>query len=268
MRPRDDGREPMRRIGWRRHAPVDHDAPLVLSGVSVTFGGVRAVREVSATCTGPVTGIVGPNGAGKTTMLNVISGIVRPRTGTVRLGRLDLTRAPAHAHARIGIARSFQTPVLVPALTVRENLATVPAGGDFPFDRVVAMIGLRRWLRVEVGALPYGARKLLDVGRALLTGPRILLCDEPLSGLDDAERDHMVALLREIADGGVRLVVIEHDVPRIRRLADQLIVMNLGSKIADGPPAEVLGRNEVIAAFIGSGGGGADEPSGPVGPEV
>lgn len=259
---------PRVRIGWRRRGPVDHDAPLVLSDVNVTFGGVRAVRDVSATCTGPVTGIVGPNGAGKTTVLNVISGIVRPRAGTVRLGRLDLTRAPAHAHAGIGIARSFQTPVLVPALTVRENLATVPARGDFPLDRVVTMIGLHRWLDVDVGALPYGARKLLDVGRALLTGPHLLLCDEPLSGLDDAERDRMVALLRDIADGGVRLVVIEHDVPRIRRLADQLVVMNLGAKIADGPPERVLGRAEVIAAFIGSGGGRADGPPGRAGTEV
>lgn len=233
---------------------------LTLENLSVRFGGVHAVQDVGFTCAGGVTGIVGPNGAGKTTVLNAVSGFVTPFGGRVRLGEHDVTRQPAHVRVRAGVARSFQTPVLAPQLTVRENLE---AGGradvpdHFSARVLIADLGLAEWMDRHVGALPYGARKLLDIARALRTGPRLLLCDEPLSGLDDGQRDQMVAILSAIAGRGVRLVVVEHDVPRIRGLADQLVVMNLGAKIADGAPDDVLADDAVVEAFLGSAEGGA-----------
>ncbi len=226
---------------------------LVLSNVCLSFGGARAIDDLSFSFDSGVLGIVGPNGAGKSSILNVLSGFIRPQTGSVRYGERELLRVPAFSRSRMSIGRTFQDPVHAEAMTVRENLFSgLPAWRLTEEQReMLALLDLEHWYSRDVGALPYGVRKLLDIGRALIRGPRLLLCDEPLSGLDEAERNQMEHTLTRIAAGGVSLIVVEHDVARIRRLAHRIIAVETGRKIADGTPGEVLADPAVIAAFTG-----------------
>ncbi|HEX6501128.1 MAG TPA: ATP-binding cassette domain-containing protein [Micromonosporaceae bacterium] len=230
------------------------DSRLVLRDVTVRFGGNTALDAVTLTADAPVTGIVGPNGAGKTTLLNVVAGFVRPQTGSVRLGTRELGDLAPHRRARAGVGRTFQHPVLVPMLTVAESLRLAARrGGDgMTVTDVVDLLGLGPWLDRDAHVLPYGVRKAVDIGRALVGGPRVLLCDEPLSGLDDAARDVTVQVLRTVARRGVRLVVIEHDLARIAALAQCLVVLDAGQVVTVGEPADVLADERVRAAYTGT----------------
>jgi ABC-type branched-subunit amino acid transport system ATPase component len=231
----------------------DEGSPaLIVRGVSVAFGGTKAIDDLSFTFDSGTLGIVGPNGAGKSTILNVLSGFIRPNSGSILYDNRELLRKPAYSRSSLSIGRTFQDPVHAEAMTVRENLfsgRTSTMTDDAA--QLLTLLNLEQWFDRDVGGLPYGVRKLLDNGRALVKVPHLLLCDEPLSGLDEDERNHMEETLSRIALGGVSLIVVEHDVARIRRLADRIIAVETGRIIADGAPDHVLADPAVIAAFTG-----------------
>jgi branched-chain amino acid transport system ATP-binding protein len=227
---------------------------LELVEVDVRFGGTHAADAVSLRLDRPVTGIVGPNGAGKTTLLNVMTGLQAPDRGQVRLDGRDIGHLSTARRAGLGIGRSFQHPTLVPMMTVAENLTVGISrrAARQALSHFGELLGLGPWLRREVHVLPYGVRKLLDLGRALVAEPTWLLCDEPLAGLDEPARDGMLDVLGRIAGSGVRLVLVEHDLPRVTRLADWLVVLDLGRKLAEGPPREALADPAVKSAYSGT----------------
>lgn len=231
---------------------------LVLDSVSVTFGAVGAVADVSLDLSARIVGVVGPNGAGKSTLLDGISGLAEMKGGRVR-GSIryrghELRQAPPERRAALGIGRSFQHPLLVPMLTVEEHLrmALGEPGTEAAVDETAEVLGLSKWMDREIGELPYGVRKLLDIGRALATRPRLLLCDEPLSGLDESAREAMVDTLAGVAANGTAIMVVEHDFPRLVRLADEVVVMEFGRLIARGTPAEIAADEDVRGVFLGS----------------
>lgn len=231
---------------------------LVLEDVSVYFGAVAAVADVSLSLSAPIVGIVGPNGAGKSTLLDGVSGLAEMKGGRVR-GSIryrghELRQTSPETRSALGIGRSFQHPLLVPTLTVEEHLrVSVGEGGPVAdVDGVADVLGLRRWMVREIGELPYGVRKLLDIGRALATRPRLLLCDEPLSGLDESARESMIETLADVAATGTAIMVVEHDFPRLMRLADEVVVMDFGRPIGRGRPEEIATNEDIRRVFLGS----------------
>lgn len=231
---------------------------LVLDSVSVTFGAVTAVSDVSLDLSARVVGIVGPNGAGKSTLLDGVSGLAEMKggrtAGSIRYRGHELRRTSPEKRAAFGIGRSFQHPLLVPMLTVEEHLR-ISVGEDNAapdVEGIAEILGLQRWMGREIGELPYGVRKLLDIGRALATRPRLLLCDEPLSGLDERSRDSMIATLADVATAGTAIMVVEHDFPRLVRLADEMVVMDFGKPIGRGRPEEIAADENIRSVFLGS----------------
>lgn len=241
--------------GARRGPP---SVELVLDDVSVTFGAVTAVANVSLELSTRIVGIVGPNGAGKSTLLDGVSGLAEMKggrvTGSIRYRGYELRRTSPEARAALGIGRSFQHPLLVPMLTVEEHLRVSVGQGDAAADvgAIADTLGLRRWMGREIGELPYGVRKLLDIGRALAGRPQLLLCDEPLSGLDENAREAMVETLGAVADAGTAIMVVEHDFPRLVRLADEVVVMDFGQPIGHGSPEEIAANEDIRSVFLGS----------------
>jgi ABC-type branched-subunit amino acid transport system ATPase component len=248
---------------------------LSVEGVSVDFGGIHALRDVSFELeTSSVVGLIGPNGAGKSTLLNCISGITRPTRGRVRLGETVLSGMSSAAVARQGMGRVFQHPELVAELSVQDNLLiachlSLDYGLAsellrFPNVRdqerkaaekvaaVLAKLGIADSAEARVGSLPYGHRKLVDLGRALLMDISFLLLDEPIAGLNDSEisrlREILLGLRREF---GLGILVVEHNMPFVSGLCDRLVVLDLGQLIANGPPTEVLGDARVMSSYLG-----------------
>jgi ABC-type branched-subunit amino acid transport system ATPase component len=248
---------------------------LAIEDVSVDFGGIHALRDVTFGLeTGSIVGLIGPNGAGKSTLLNCISGITRPTRGRVRLGDTVLSAMSSAAIARQGIGRVFQHPELVAELSVHDNLLiachlslryglasellrlpNVRQQEGSAAERVTAVLarlGIADSAEARVGSLPYGHRKLVDLGRALLMDISFLLLDEPIAGLNDGE----IARLREILLGlrrefGLGILVVEHNMPFVSGLCDRLVVLDLGQLIANGPPAQVLGDARVMSSYLG-----------------
>jgi ABC-type branched-subunit amino acid transport system ATPase component len=248
---------------------------LAIENVSVDFGGIHALRDVTFGLeTGSIVGLIGPNGAGKSTLLNCISGITRPTRGRVRLGDTVLSAMSSAAIARQGIGRVFQHPELVAELSVHDNLLiachlslryglfgellrlpNVRQQEGSAAERVagvLARLGIADSAEARVGSLPYGHRKLIDLGRALLMDISFLLLDEPIAGLNDGE----IARLREILLGlrrefGLGILVVEHNMPFVSGLCDRLVVLDLGQLIANGPPAQVLGDARVMSSYLG-----------------
>lgn len=245
-------------------------AVLELADVRVHFGGVRAVDGIDLTArAGLVHGIVGPNGSGKTTLVNTISGLQRPTGGRVVLGGRDLTGSPAHAFARAGVARTFQTIKLLPTLTVRENVLLgadlLAAGTGRSRVRATAAAADEALERLDVGhladrephELSYGTRRRVEIARALAGRPTLLLLDEPLAGMNRAERGEVAAVIRRLGDEGLTQFVIEHDLRTLVGVCDHLFVMNFGRLIASGPPRETAAGREVREAYLGRSSDGA-----------
>ncbi len=229
------------------------NAELRLDDVGVSFGGVHAVDGVSVTFGKSRCAIVGPNGAGKTTLLNAICGFASLSRGAVYLNGREVSGESVARRAKLALGRSFQHPTIVPSLTVRENLEVCAGRASRQeVDRVCDLLGVEAWLERPASALPYGIRKLIDVGRGLLIGSSWLVCDEPLSGLDGPARDAMMATLGMIVqERGVSLLVVEHDVTRVAAFAEQLVVLDFGRVLADGEPSTVLNLPAVQAAYYG-----------------
>ena len=234
---------------------------LQLSHLSKSFGGLKAVQDVSLTVPeGSLTALIGPNGAGKTTLFALMSGFVRPDTGTVRLAGVDITGQAPHVNARLGMTRTFQIVQPFAAQTVRENIA-VGAHLKEPNRRaalalatdVAARVGLLSQLDKPAADLTVAGRKRLELARALATQPRLLLLDEVLAGLNPQEIAEMIPVVRGIADGGVTVLMIEHVMQAVMNLAEHVWVLAQGQLIAEGSPAHVTADERVIEAYLGHG---------------
>jgi ABC-type branched-subunit amino acid transport system ATPase component/branched-subunit amino acid ABC-type transport system permease component len=252
---------------------------LDVDGVSVQFGGVRVLRDVSLTVQpGEVVGLIGPNGAGKTTMIDTISGFTRPRSGDVRLDETSLVGNGPSRVARAGVARSFQSLELFDDMSVLDNLRTASEPRDnlsfltdlvYPRKRplsqivqaVIAEFHLAEWLDKPPTDLPYGRRRLVAIARAVATEPSILCLDEPAAGLDEHERVELSDLLGRLSrDWGMGVLLIEHDTDLVMRTCDRIYVLNFGEQLASGTPEEIRNNPDVIAAYLGDGQGEDGQP--------
>jgi branched-chain amino acid transport system ATP-binding protein len=220
------------------------------------FGGLRVFQKISFTLpAGGLLGVIGPNGAGKTTLINVITGRQPASEGHVRLDGREITNQPAHAITRLGLARSFQQTNTFKSVSVAENIAralrfsnrSAPTG----LDRMLVDFGLTPRLHEISDKLPYGLQKMLGLVMAFAISPKVLLLDEPAAGLERAERQHVDTFVHMVRETGTSVLIVEHDMDLIRRLCPRILVLDAGVLLADGPPAEVLARPDVIAAYLG-----------------
>jgi branched-chain amino acid transport system ATP-binding protein len=249
---------------------------LHLEGITKTFEGLTALSEVGFQVTqGHIKALIGPNGAGKTTLLNVISGLLKPDTGHIFLDNIDLTRKRPHDITDLGIARTFQLIRLFTAndATVLDNvmlgahrrlkpgvLEALFLGGrlrkrnahlEEDALKTLEFVGLGWASSYLPSALSFGNQRLVEMARALMAQPKILLLDEPASGLNDAEVEIFAGLLREIRSGGTTILLIEHNMKLVMEIADDIVVLDFGKKLAEGTPSEVSRNTEVIDAYLG-----------------
>jgi len=255
---------------------VTGDTPvLTAAGLTRRFGGVTAVDQVGFTVApASIRAVIGPNGAGKTTLLDLITGFTRPDAGTVEFLGHDVLRLAPHRLPGIGLMRTFQSARLVPRLTARENVMLgahhltrarfLADGLRLPrarreqralaerADAVLDFLDLRRYADTAGADLPTGVARLLEVGRALAGAPTLLLLDEPAAGLDGTETRELAGVLRGVAAAGTAIVLIEHDVELVMAISDQVLVLDAGAVLADGPPAQVRADPAVLAAYLGA----------------
>jgi branched-chain amino acid transport system ATP-binding protein len=232
---------------------------LRLEGVTKRFGGLTAVREVTLEVgAGDLLGIIGPNGAGKTTLFNVIAGYYRPEAGRVLFEGRDITGQPPHVICQSGLTRTFQIVKPFGNLSVLDNVmigsltrVTSLRAARADAERVVETCGLAAYATARAKALSIGFRKRLEVARALATRPRLLLLDEVMAGLNPTELAAMVDLIRGLHADGLTLVVIEHIMAAMMRLAQRIAVLHHGELIAEGPPTRVASDRRVIDAYLG-----------------
>jgi branched-chain amino acid transport system ATP-binding protein len=232
---------------------------LALDAVTKRFGGLTAVREVSLRAApGEIVGIIGPNGAGKTTLFNVISGFYAPDEGRVLLDGRDVSRVPAHQICALGLCRTFQIVKPFGNLSVEDNvmigaltrLTSVSAARE-EARRVTALCRLEPFAASAARSLPIGLRKRLEVARALATRPRLLLLDEVMAGLNATELGEMITLIRSLHGDGVGLIIIEHIMAAMMRLAQRIVVLHHGEKIAEGTPESIASDRRVVDAYLG-----------------
>jgi branched-chain amino acid transport system ATP-binding protein len=224
------------------------------------FGGLRVFDNLSFHVSpGEVVGVIGPNGAGKTTLINVMCGMLPPSSGRIFLGDKEITGLPFHEVSRLGVARSFQQTNTFRSVTVEENLfrakrfGASSKGADLGIDGLLEEFGLAQHLQDPSEKLPYGLQKMLGLVMVLAARPRFLLMDEPAAGLERRERtqiDRFVEHARSTLGCGI--LIVEHDMELVRRLCPYSLVLESGRLLAEGPPAEVLSRKDVIDAYLGT----------------
>jgi ABC-type branched-subunit amino acid transport system ATPase component len=244
-------------------------------GLHKRFGGVRAVRDISLNIPhGSVFAIIGPNGAGKSTLLNLMSGLYQPDAGRMVFDGVDLVGVPAHKRVRLGLARTFQKIRLFKQLSVLGNVIAafhvhhdIPAwqyvvhGAAFARDharcRAEAMdllrfVGLEARASVLAASLAYGEQRMLELARALATSPRLLMLDEPAAGLNAAEVERLLERIRLLRERGMTVIVVEHNMDLVMKVADRVLVMDYGQYLFEGTPTEVQANPSVIAAYLGA----------------
>ena len=238
-------------------------ASLIVRDLDKSFSGLHALRSVDLDLQpGVILGLIGPNGSGKTTLLNVLSGVLAPTGGTVHLGDMSIAGWPAHRIAALGIARTFQNIRLFSQLTVLENVEVGAAlhperpGGTARRRLARAMLadlGIADIADRRAATLPYGVRRRLEIARALATRPTFLLLDEPAAGANESESDELRELIARLRRSyGLGLLVVEHDLRLIMRVADRIMVLNEGQRIAIGTADEISGNAAVREAYLGS----------------
>jgi branched-chain amino acid transport system permease protein len=225
------------------------------------FGGVKALENVTLTINkGEIVGLVGPNGSGKTTLVSILAGSLRPTSGTIRVGGRDVVGLPPHRIAHAGVARTYQIPRPFPSMTVRDNVAMAVMFGRSarPLDaareaalRPLEVVGLAHLADAYPAALNLHQRQLLEIARALAADPTVLLLDEALAGLNPVEIDNAVAVIRRVHESGVSIVIVEHLLRVVNQLATRLVVLDRGTRLADGDPRTVLADPAVVRAYLG-----------------
>jgi len=249
---------------------------LTVRGLTHRFGGLVAVDGVDMDVTkGEIHGLIGPNGSGKTTCINLISGVLRPDSGSVLLDGKELAREPMHNVAGLGLGRTFQNIRVFGRMTVLENVLVGFSRSlgysllDVLTLRVAAserrlhewamelleFVGLQQKHSTPATSLSYGEQRLVEIARAMALSPRVLLLDEPLVGMNPAEVDHVVDLFKRMRQGGLTMLLVEHKMRVVMSLCDRITVLNFGRKIAEGRPDEVRSNVEVISAYLGEGHG-------------
>ena len=253
---------------------------LRLERLHLSFGGVRALVDVSVDVReGEILSIIGPNGAGKTCILNCINGFYRPQSGDIHFEGQNITRLPSHRIARLGIARTFQNIELFSGLSVQDNLlagrhfymtgglAGSILGGVYfgkahreeveqrrVIEEVIDFLEIEAIRKQVVGTVPYGLRKRVELGRALALQPKILLMDEPMTGMNLEEKEDMARFVLDIYEERVNtIVLIEHDMGVVMDISDRVVVLDFGRKIAEGTPSEIKSDPDVIKAYLGVG---------------
>ena len=246
------------------------DEMLKVEDLCINFGGVIAADHVSLdVAPGEIVGLIGPNGAGKTTVLNLISGLLPATNGRVTLNGEDISKQPSYVRARKGIARTYQTPHMLKGATIKDNLmvgADLADGIGFlpsvfgkkgrdirpEVDKYLEMAGFQLDWDTDIGSLPYGQQKMLEIIRSLLTKPKIILVDEPAAGLNGKELEHSVKMLKYAATQmGVGVLLIEHNMGMVMSVCSKIVVLNFGKVIATGTPEEVSKNEAVIEAYLG-----------------
>ena len=234
-----------------------NEALLEAQALSKHFGGTAALKAVSfSAAAGEIVGLIGPNGAGKTTLLNLLSGVLRPSSGKVLFRGQDLSGLKTHAVARMGIARTLQTPRSFPSMTVLENVAVgslfgSKSGGNDP-QKTLDLVGLGARADSPMASLNLQERKNVELARALAMAPRVVLIDEAMSGLNPTEIEDSMRLIRRVRDEtGVAIIWVEHVVKAIMQVVERIVVLDFGEVIADGSPAEIARNGAVIEAYLG-----------------
>ena len=235
----------------------DHSPLLIIDGLVKQFGGFRALDGLSfSLAAGEILGLVGPNGSGKTTCINIVSGLYTPDGGSIHFEGRSVAGLPSHRLAHAGINRTFQIPRPFLTLTVRENVDIAIAYGRnrdtrTDTDALLSSLGLLAFADQPAAELNSARQKMLDLARALATGPRLLLVDELAAGLNPAEIEHVAAKLKELSRSGIALLVVEHLMGFIGQITDHIVVMNAGKEIFEGSLANAFTNSQVVEVFLG-----------------